>query len=281
MTSPALNAEAMAAFAVDAKIGLIATVSPAGLPHVTLITTLMARDPTTLLWGQFCEGQSKRNVRHDPRTAFVVMDLSRRLWAGRARWDHALTEGPDYVRFNQKPMFRYNAYFGIHTVHVMSLVDVGPQEGVPWPRLIGGTLLAAAARPFLGNGADAEPVLNPWTVALLNAVDTLKFLAYVDRGGWPVLVPLVPCQAAGSNRLVFANTVHTAALQALDVGQPVAVFALNLKTESVLVRGPFEGFRGVSGIALGTLRPDFVYNTLPPQQGVIYPRPPLQAVTTF
>ncbi len=53
-------------FEPEAKVGIIATVNPDGLPHITLITALQARSQTELIWGQFCEGHSKQHVRANP-----------------------------------------------------------------------------------------------------------------------------------------------------------------------------------------------------------------------
>ena len=44
------------------KIGLLATVTPEGLPHVTLISSLMACAPQQLAFGQFTEGFSKQHI---------------------------------------------------------------------------------------------------------------------------------------------------------------------------------------------------------------------------
>ncbi|HPI23955.1 MAG TPA: hypothetical protein PLE73_12205, partial [Spirochaetota bacterium] len=77
-------------FEPDAKVGLIATVSEGELPPITLITALQARSTTELIWGQFSEGMSKRNVRKNPRVGFLIMSLSKELWRGKAVWKKAL-----------------------------------------------------------------------------------------------------------------------------------------------------------------------------------------------
>ena len=50
-TKDALDPKDFAEFESTAKVGLIATVSPDGLPHLTLITTLQAKTPKQLMWG--------------------------------------------------------------------------------------------------------------------------------------------------------------------------------------------------------------------------------------
>ena len=274
-TQAALSAEAEAAFGKDNKVGLLATVSEGSLPHITLITTLESRDPGHLVWGQFSEGRSKQNVRRHPQVAFLVMTLQRELWRGRARWTGAVSQGDDFDHFNRKPLFRYNAYFGIHTVHGMDLVAVGAKERLGLGGMVVGHGLAAPARLALGDRGD--PVIKPWAQRLLNRVDTVKFVSWVDDDGWPTLVPAVPCQAS-SRRLVLAAVGRRSELLALPTDRPVAVFALNMATESVLLRGGFRGFRAGG---LGALDIDWVYNSMPPQQGQIFPPLPLEPVRQF
>jgi len=46
----------------------LATVTPEGLPHVTMISSLMACSPTGLCFGQFTEGMSKKHILDNPKT---------------------------------------------------------------------------------------------------------------------------------------------------------------------------------------------------------------------
>jgi len=48
--------------------------------------------------------------------------------AGKVRWTHEVRAGEDYELYNHKPMFRYNAYFGIHTVHYLDLVELAARN---------------------------------------------------------------------------------------------------------------------------------------------------------
>jgi hypothetical protein len=49
----------------------------------------------------------------------------------------------------------------------------------------------------------------------------------------------------------------------------------------VLVRGVFRGFRRTMGLALGTVDIKWVYNSMPPAHGQIYPEVPLEPVLDF
>jgi len=264
----------MTAFEEGAKIGLVATIDAQKLPHVSLITSLQARGPNELMFGQFSEGLSKTHVKSNPRVGFLVMNLQRRLWRGKARWTGEAKSGEDYEMYNRKPMFRYNSYFGIHTVHYLDLVAFSGEESLSTPGVAAGSLVTLLARRFAAQKR-AETVLKPWAESLVNSLATLKFLSFIGGDGYPAIVPVVPCQAAGSTRLVFAPTVHRAELAAIPTTATVAVFALNLQMESVLIRGRFNGYRRYLGLQAGAIDIDWVYNSMPPMQGPIYPVPPI------
>lgn len=267
----------MSAFEESAKIGLLATVNPEGLPHVSLITSIQAKRPDALMFGQFSEGLSKRHVKSNPHVGFLVMSRDRELWRGKARWTGEATSGDDYEMYNRKPMFRYNSYFGIHTVHYMDLVEFSGRESLSTAGVATGSLVTALARRLHALGK-REMILKPWAERHVSKLGTLKFFSFVGSDGYPAIVPLVPCQAAGSARLVFAPTVHREELAAIPAGATLAVFALNLQMESVLIRGRFTGYRHYAGLRAGAIDVDWVYNSMPPMQGPIYPIPPLPPV---
>ena len=278
VTTPVeLSQEDISAFEPSAKIGLVATIDPQGLPHVSLITSLQARSPSELMFGQFSEGRSKTHLKGDPRVGFLVMNLDKELWRGKARWTGEATSGDDYEMYNRQPMFRYNSYFGIHTVHYLDLVECSGKQSLSTAGIAVGSLVTLLARRFAST-RQPETILRPWAEDHLTRLGTLKFLCHVAGDGYPSIVPVVPCQAADSSRLVFAPTVHRAELAAIPTNATVAVFALNLQMESVLIRGSFLGYRRYAGLRAGAIDIDWVYNSMPPMQGPIYPAPPIPPV---
>jgi hypothetical protein len=272
MTETALLSEgARGAFREDAKIALLATVSPEGLPHVSLITSLQAKDSRQLIFGQFSEGCSKRHVKENPRVGFVVVGGDRTVWRGKGSWTHEMKAGEDFDAYNDKPMFRYNAYFGIHTVHYLDLVELAAPEKLGTVGFVAGSLLAALCRPLFRERRP-QRILTSWAEAHLSRLSTLKFLSYVGSDGYPVLVPLIPARSLESRRLLFVPGARSE-LRDIEAGSALALFALNLQMESVLVRGTFSGYRRHAGMRLGVIDIDWVYNSMPPKQGQIYPLP--------
>ncbi|MEW6263471.1 MAG: pyridoxamine 5'-phosphate oxidase family protein [Thermodesulfobacteriota bacterium] len=268
------------AFEPEAKIGLLATLNPEGWPHLTFLSSMRAKDHRTLMFGQFTEGLSKVHVRDNPRTGFLIMTPDKRLWRGKARWTHSARQGEDFEMYNNQPMFRYNAYFGINTVHYLDLVETGGRENLPMAAIIAAAVLTRLART--GPPAETERILKPWAEDLFNKMGALKFLAWVDRDGFPKIVPVVQGQAWGSRGLVFSAFAYGPELSDLTPGLKVAVFGLFIDNmEDVLVRGEFAGFSRRRGLRIGRVDLDWVYNAMPPKQGQIYPVQELKPVVNF
>jgi hypothetical protein len=294
----AFSEEEMRAFEPALKIGMLATVNPQGQPHLTLISSLKAGSSTTVTFGQFIEGSSKQHLRQNPNAAFLIMTLDKQLWRGKARWTHAEKSGPDFDWYNNVPMFRYNAYFGIHTVHYLDLIAHTGREELPMNAIVFAavqTMLArAVAAPRTGGKAlfSAQALtsaqvlatgvaLNPWTRALFNKLDNLKFLAYLDPDGFPMIIPIIQAQAWSQNHLLFAAGVYTSELAAIPRGSTVAVLGLALTMEDVLVRGEYQGIQRRAGIPCASVAVDWVYNPMPPIPGQVYPQTKLETVTRF
>jgi hypothetical protein len=276
----ALDEAAMNAFARDAKIGLLATVDAAGRPHLTLITSIQARGSREMMFGQFTEGLSKAHLKHDPKAGFLVMTPERDIWRGKLRWTHAVKAGEDYELYNRKPMFRYNAYCGIHTVHHLALVDLAGTERLSAARLAAATLALVPGR-LLAMRRQHVRALSPWTMQHLAKVTTLKFASWVAPDGYPVITPPIACRAADGGRLVVQPTHGRHGVERPADGQTVAVFAVNPAMESVLIRGRCTGWRRHAALATGVLDVEWVYNSMPPKQGQVYPAVPIEPVTTF
>jgi hypothetical protein len=268
------------------KIGILATVNAQGLPHLTLLSSLKASSATTVTFGQFTEGLSKVNVTENPRAGFLAMTLQRELWRGTATFSHTEKSGPDYDAYNDEPMFRYNAYFGIHTVYSLELVEHAGRESLPMGRIVAATLATVAAGAAIAaGGKEPRPgrfkALNPWTRGLMSAMGNLKFAGYVGPDGYPRIVPVLQARAVGGDRIVFSLAAYGAEIAAIPAGAPIAVFGMTLSMEDVLLRGTYVGVKRICGLRCGVAKIDWVYNPMPPVPGQIYPAIELSPVATF
>jgi hypothetical protein len=270
----------MQAFKPAMKIGLLATVNPAGLPHITLITSLMASSPVQMVWGQFTEGLSKQHILANPKSGWLIMSLARAYWRGKARYTHTSRSGKEYDFYNNIPMFRYNAYFGIHTVYYMDLIGHGGKEELNMGKVVFSAVLSRLARAFGRHRAQTE-VMNDWTEGFFNTLDNLKFLAYIDKDGYPLIIPAIQTQCLDRQHLLFSTAAYGKEIAQIPAGRSLAVFGMSLSMEDVLVRGTYYGIRSVAGIPCGVVEVDWAYNSMPPVPGQIYPLRKIEAVSEF
>ena len=267
-------------FKPEMKIGLLATVNAEGLPHITMISTLQANSPTGMFWGQFAEGMSKASIRKNPKTGFLIMTLDKNLWRGKASFSHTAKEGTEYDLLNNAPMFRYNAYFGIHTVYYMDLVEHGGKEPLPMGSVIQAAVKTMVAKTLAGKGTGKD-VLNPFTIRLLDKMDNLKFLSYTGADGFPVMIPVIQAQTAGSDRVIFSSSVYSDDLKAIPKGSVTALFGMSFEMQTVLLRGIYRGIRSIGGFECGEMEVEWIYSPMPPKTEQVYPPQKLEAVTTF
>jgi hypothetical protein len=272
--------EEMKVFEPAEKIGIVATINPEDRIHLTLITSIMAPGPTLVTIGQFCMGRSKWYMQQKKDIAFLIMSQEKKMWRGKARWTHKRTEGPEYEVYNNLPMFRYNTYFGINTVHYLDLVEIAPGENLPLGKIIPAAVMTRISKSSLRTGRPKR-MLKHLGEALFNDLGALKFIAYLGTDGFPVIIPAIQAQAADSSRIAFSTFAYRDELETLQPEMPVSVFCVNLKMQSVLVRGTFRGFRQKRMIKTGVIDLDWVYNSMPPCHDQIYPELPLEAVVTF
>jgi hypothetical protein len=272
--------EDILSFKPELKIGLVATVTPEGLPHVTLLTTLMASGSKQMAFGQFTEGLSKNYILQNPKTGFMIMSLDKHEWRGKATFTHTAKEGREHAFYNNIPMFRYNAYFGVHTVYYLDLVGHSGEHPLPMTNVILEAVKTMLGRTLAHKHQEVE-VMNQWTLAFISKLDNLKFLAYVDSDGYPVIIPAIQAQCLNNETIVYSTGVYRDELASIPAGVPLALFAMALTMEDVLVRGEYLGIQNVGGFKQGVVKIKHVYNPMPPVPGQVYPALPMQPVEQF
>jgi len=268
------------ALSVPMKIGILGTVNGEGMPHLTMLSTLQASSPQILTFGQFTEGLSKHHVVDNPKTGFLIMTLDKLFWRGKADWSHKEKAGPEYDMYNDIPMFRYNAYFGVHTVHYLDLLEQSGRKRLPMGRVVWASIQTLIAKAFQKKSPTSE-VLNSWTRALFSKLDNLKFVCYMGDDGYPVISPVIQAQPLDAEHIIFSFGAFGDDFNKMPLGAPLAIFGLTLDMEDVLLRGEYLGVRKEAGISYGSVKVNWVYNAMPPVAGQIYPPLALETVREF
>ena len=265
---------------VELKVGMLATVNEEGLPHVTMLSSLRPYAETGLVFGQFTEGLSKRFILSNHNVGFLILSLDKQIWRGKAKFSHTAKEGPEYENYNNLPMFRYNAYFGVHTVYYLDLVANTGRQSLPMGKVVFAALTTILAR-ILGKRPVEEKVLNPWVRGLFNKLDNLKFLSYVGEDGYPIILPAIQTQVMNRKWVTFSSGFLRDELEQIPSDIPMAVLCMSFDMEDVLVRGVYRGIERVGGVRCGLVEINWVYNSMPPIPKQVYPPVQIKPVTEF
>lgn len=279
-TRKSFTIDEIAALKPNEKIALVATINNEGLPHVTLLTSLLALDDTHMALGEFSKGVSKEYFKKNNNIGFLILTMKMDMWRGKARYTHSRQEGPEYEMFNEFPMFRYNTYFGINTVHFFDLIEANEKERLPLGAIAKAYIATLISKWAAKQKREEQPLGIP-AFELFNRLDALKFAAWVDSDGFPKLVPVLQAKASDPATIVFSPSAYSEELLQLKEGTPLAFYALTVKMENILTRGIFKGYQRYAGVKLGLCDVNWVYNSMPPVHGQIYPQVPLKPVKEF
>ena len=262
----------------DSKIGLVVTGDKDGYPHITFISSLQSLGDDQMTFGKFCEGLSKKHVVERPDVGFLALNGDMDFLRGSAVYTHTANTGEEFDNYNAKPMFRYNTYFGFNTIYYMNLEDITPLEKLNMGKIVIGAILTRIAAPV--HARSNNKALTFVGKGLFAKLDGLKFIAYTDENKKFKIIPIIQAGPAGTDRIAFSLLPFGKELKRIPKGCKAAILAVNLKMESVLVKGVYQGVSGLPRI--GTLNIEKVYNSMPPKNEYIYPRKErIEAVTEF
>ncbi len=260
-----ITEETKNAFETEYKCAMTSVVDDEGYPHLSFITTIMAKSETELTSGEFIKGISKDWIEQKKKIGFIVMTLDKKWWTGTAKWTHKTNMGKEYDKYNQIPMFRYNTYLGIHMVHYYDLVEISEEHNLDMAGVIANAVLNIIIKPFY-NKKSAPKALSVWAYKLLKDIASLKFISFTGEDGYPRIYPIVQAQACNKGRIMIPLHPYGKELGALRDGMKVAILGSTLSMENVLVKGIFSK----TGKGLGYVDITRVYNSLPPKHGYIY-----------
>lgn len=261
-----ISEEAIREFDKTYKVALVATIDDEGEPHISLITSLKANGEIELTTGEFITGISKEFMQKRSKVGFFVMSLDKNWWSGTAVWKDKKTSGEEYEAYNQIPMFRYNSYFGIHTVHFYDLESITEMHKLDMAGVIFNALINVLIKPLF-KSKKSETALTAWAYKLMKGIATLKFISYIGEDGFPQIVPVIQASARSKSRIVLPLHPYSNELSNIKSGTKVAVMGLNLDMENVLIKGTFTKHSFKTGV----IDIERVYNSMPPKHGYIYP----------
>ena len=123
-----ISEEEFKIFEKSEKLGVVGTIDEQGDPHMSLLTTIMAKSEDEMVVGEFTKGSSKKFMQERNKCGFAIMRLDLSFWTGKMVWKDVKTEGEEYVKYNNMQMWRFNTYFGINRVHYFDLTDISDKK---------------------------------------------------------------------------------------------------------------------------------------------------------
>ena len=260
-TFESIHDDAIRMMDCDSKVGVLATEDESGYPHLSFLSSIQAFGDSALTFGQFSAGLSKRFILDRPRVGFLVLSADKRYVSGNATYTHSANTGKEFDLYNNKPLFRYNSYMGFYRIFYLNLERISVIRPLPMGAIVLGALLSRAKALFVQKSENnALPRVGQ---ALFSELDSLKFLCYYDKKGDAQILPVVQATSAGSDRIALAGIPFGKALRQIPDGAKASILCLNLKMESVLVKGIYH--KGILDI-------ERVYNSMPPKMEYVYPR---------
>jgi len=245
----------------DSKIGILATTDGFGCPHLSFISSLQGYGGSQITFGRFCEGLSKQFVEERQDAAFLALSADMRWLRGSMRYTHYEQTGEVFDAYNDKPLFRYNAYLGFNRVYFFDLISIEEIRKLPMAQILLGAVISRAEALFLSS--NKKNALTHTGRTLFSEIASLKFLCWCENGVLSDIVPIVQAAPAGSDRIVFSAIPYGEDFLHAPKGAKAAVLCLNTQMQSVLVKGI---------MSKSVLSIERVYNSMPPKNMYIYPR---------
>jgi hypothetical protein len=261
-----LNDEDIPEFKPDLMVKLLATIGEDNHPNLVLIVSLEAKDNKTLTFAEFIHGKTKKNVELNPKCTAAFMSLGNDFWVVKGNFTHYAYEGDDYDYYNEKSLFKNNAYLGITRVGYIDVQQVIPKRKIKFKRP-----LLRVIKEFVSEGrAKVEkPGILPLLVEkIFRGPSNLKYITYIDKDGYPIIIPTMHLLPTDGNRLIFIPEAFKEDLSNLQPGIFVAVFAMNIEDLLMYqIKGTFQGLQPYQDAEVGIIDIEEIYCCMPPKAG--------------
>jgi hypothetical protein len=252
-------------FKPDLMVKLLATIDENQHPNLVLIVSLEAKNNNTLTFAEFIHGKTKKNVELNPKCAAAFMNLGFDYWVTQGDFTHWAYEGTDYEYYNEKSLFKNNAYMGITRVGYIDIKQVIPKRKIKVKR----PLLRLIKDFQESEGKGEHPGILPLMVEkIFRAPSNLKYLAYIDSNGYPFIVPAMHLLPAEGNRLIFAPAEFKEDFSTMNPGAFISAFAMNIEELLMYqIKGTYQGIQNYQDAELGIIDIQEVYCCMPPKAG--------------
>lgn len=256
------------ALKVMAYVKFAATVDAEGWPNVVPLTSARLIDQDTMAFVRMMAWKTVRNFELNKKLSFACQGPGGRTYIAKCEFEKWVTEGPLLEKFENEPIYRYNAYFGANVAGLARIRETLELPGFSRVRATLSPLRGRAVRQGKlaeNRGPMARPVMEKWTRRL-----SLKSLAMVDEQGDPIALPHPGIFVRDPESLLFRMPSSGHPLCSIKPGERLAASVLAPDPVAYQVKGMFAGTAD-SG-RLGVIEVNQVFTASPPVPGRrIYP----------
>jgi hypothetical protein len=218
----------------------LATRSSQGTPNVVpVISILPASDkPDTLFFGNFLLRKTIDNLQRDRRVGILVMTEQLRGWMLQADFEEFQRTGAYVDQQMKSSLLRYNAYTGIRNAGVMHVRSSQGTFSIPKLLVLKDYMLARLAKTGgVASGHKGTKIPLPVRQEF-KKMAAVKVLCWVGQDGYPVVVPALSLQPAGTQNLICWKGMR---LPEPPQGAQVAANILTADAISYQVKGRWAG----------------------------------------
>jgi hypothetical protein len=237
------------------KIGLLATISQGGFPHISLVPTITITSREIVMLQSLHPNLVNEHLQALQKMGFLILTTDKFMWRGKALY---VGEKKVEDTSNIPSVSKTDTWLAVE----VQVVETHGKERLRLLPIVVSSLLTKLASSGL-RSTMGEPILEPWAQKLFNKADSLKFASYITDTGYPIIVPLFHGLARDAQAIDFTLHVYQGELASLKSSQKIALFTLATDLEQILVRGTFQGYTRNRLIRLGTIHLEWIQKLVP------------------
>jgi hypothetical protein len=121
-------------------------------------------------------------------------------------------------------------------VHIEKLVEVSEKQKLSILKILIGSFKSRCLKKHI-KIKDNISRLPTYGVKLAKPLSALKFLSFIDKDGYPIILPVMQSKVLDVNHIGICNNVNTEIIDMIPNGSKVAMFVANFSLVSLMIQG--------------------------------------------
>jgi hypothetical protein len=134
-------------------------------------------------------------------------------------------------------MFRYNSYFGLGAIHVHNLIGVSEISKLSIPKIVIGQLKSKCMKHKIAKANTSIQIVPSYAHTLAKKMTSMKFLSFIDKNGYPQIIPAFQGSIVKNNYFAVANNINGDIINNIPNGAKIGIYIANFDLVSLLFQG--------------------------------------------